>query len=132
MNPPPPQDPFQGPYHQAPYNQGHFSGMPPNGNRQTPLPESTAVLVLGILSIIGSFCYGIPGLILSIIALALSSKPGRLYNQDPHRYTASSHSNMKAGKICAIIGLSISILFILIMVIAIIFTIEKERRGYYY
>ena len=130
--PPPPRDPFQGPYEQDPYVRDHFSGRPLQGNRLAPLPDSSAVLVLGILSILGSFCYGIFGLILSIIALALSSKPQRLYRMDPHRYTVSSYNNMRAGKICAIIGLSISILFILVVVIAVIFAIEEERRGYYY
>lgn len=130
--PPPPKDPFDGSYQQDPFIQDHFSGRQMQGNRQAAVPDSSAVLVLGILSILGSFCYGIIGLILSIIALALSSKPERLYRMDPQRYTASSYSNMRAGKICAIIGLSISILFILIVVIAVIFTIGEERRGYYY
>ena len=36
---------------------------------QQQLPNATAVLVLGIISIVGCFCYGIIGLILGIIAL---------------------------------------------------------------
>lgn len=38
------------------------------------LPNSTAVLVLGILSLVFCWCYGIVGLILGIIAVALSER----------------------------------------------------------
>ncbi len=38
------------------------------------LPNSTGVLVLGILSIVFCWCYGIPGLVLGIIALVMSKK----------------------------------------------------------
>ncbi|MBS1563194.1 MAG: hypothetical protein JST39_02345, partial [Bacteroidetes bacterium] len=34
-------------------------------NPQMPLPNATPVLVLGIISIVGCFCYGIVGLICS-------------------------------------------------------------------
>ena len=46
---------------------------------QQPLPNATPVLVLGILSIVMCFCYGILGLILGIIALVLSASSKRLY-----------------------------------------------------
>ena len=38
------------------------------------LPNATAVLVLGILSIVTCCCYGVVGLILGIIALVLAKK----------------------------------------------------------
>jgi uncharacterized membrane protein YjgN (DUF898 family) len=83
------------------------------------LPNATAVLVLGILSIVLVCCYGVPSIILGIIALVLSSKDIKLYNADPAAYTIRSYKNLKAGKTCAIIGL---VLFGL-SVIAVIFVI---------
>ena len=84
-----------------------------------PLPNSTAVLVLGILSIIGCFCYGVIGLILGIIALVLAGKDLKLYNLDPSSFTPGSLSNLKAGKVCAIIGVILSALFLIYVIIII-------------
>ena len=83
---------------------------------QRQLPNATAVLVLGIISIIGCVCYAVPGFICSIIALILASKDSGLYRSNPEAYTAGSYSNLKAGKICAIVGLSLSLLFALFIV----------------
>ena len=38
------------------------------------LPNATAVLVLGILSIVTCWLYGIPGIIMGIIAIVLAQK----------------------------------------------------------
>ena len=84
---------------------------------QVQLPNSTAVLVLGIVSIVACFCYGLPGLILGIIALVLASKAKQLYNQNPHMYIESSFKNVQAGRICAIIGLVLAALSIIFMII---------------
>jgi hypothetical protein len=86
---------------------------------QLPLPNGTAVLVLGIVSIVGCFCYGLVGLICGIIALILAGKDLKLYNADPSLYTPGSLSNVKSGRICAIIGLSLSIIYFLIIVFII-------------
>jgi len=90
-----------------------------NQNRQIPLPDSTAVLVLGILSIV--ICCGFIGLILGIIALALSAKANALYKHDPGMFSLSSYNNMNAGRICAIIGTVISALWILFVALKLIF-----------
>jgi len=74
------------------------------------LPNSTAVLILGILSIIGCCCYGLPGLILGIVAIFMAVKPTKLYNESPESYTG--YGNVKAGKIMGIIGVILSILMI--------------------
>ncbi len=90
------------------------------GNDQPrALPNATAVLVLGILSIVGCVCYGIPGLALSIIALILYNKDIQLYRINPGLYTESSYSNLKAGRVCAIIGLIPSLIFIVVVIIVI-------------
>lgn len=87
---------------------------------QRPLPNASAVLALGIVSIVGCCCYGIPGVICSIIALVLYSKDNNLYLSAPELYTPASYSNLKTGRICAIIGLIPSILFLLFFIFMII------------
>ena len=83
------------------------------------VPNSTAVLVLGILSIVGCICYGIVGLIMGIIAMVLHKKDKELYETNPGAYE-NSFKNSKAGKICAIIGVSLSALYIVFVIIALI------------
>jgi len=90
-------------------------------NGQTALPNATAVLVLGIVSIVGCFCYGVVGLICGIIALVLYSKDKKLYVQSPQSYTPGSFSNLNAGRVCAIIGLIISAIYFLVVVGFLIF-----------
>lgn len=84
------------------------------------LPNSTAVLVLGIISIVACFCYGIIGIILAIIALVLASKANTLYQQNPGMYTEASFKNLKAGKICAIVGLCLSALYFIFIIVYIV------------
>lgn len=88
---------------------------------QEPLPNSTAVLVLGIGSIIGCFCYGLIGTVLSVIALVLASKSKALLRQNPNAYTPGSVSNLNTGRICAIVGLVLSLLFIALVLFGIAF-----------
>jgi uncharacterized membrane protein len=78
------------------------------------LPNATAVLVLGILSILFCWCYGIIGIILSIIALVLANKDMALYRAEPQNY--SNYGNLNAGRIMAIIGLILSIITLIYMV----------------
>jgi hypothetical protein len=89
-----------------------------NDRPQQPLPNATLVLVLGIISIIACCCYG-GGIILSVIALVLANKDQRLYFSAPGMYTPASYDNLKAGKICAIISLVMSALFIVAIIMAI-------------
>jgi hypothetical protein len=86
------------------------------GYRQQ-LPNATATLVLGILSIVFCWCYGIIGTALGIIALAISSKSVKLYNENPSAY--DGFNNLKAGRIMSIIGLILSGLFLLYIIIII-------------
>lgn len=95
--------------------------------QQQALPNAAAILVLGILSIVFAllfFCYLVPaiiGLVLGIIALALSSGTSKKYSEAPHLYSVSSYNNFKAGRICAIIGLTLSALVFIFILIAAIF-----------
>lgn len=77
------------------------------------LANASAVLILGILSIITCCCYGF-GLILGIIALFLAKKDTALYNANPQSYT--NYGNLRTGKILAIIGIILSILFIIYII----------------
>ena len=88
-------------------------------NQQQSLPNATAVLVLGIISIVGCFCYGIVGMICSIIALVLAKKDSVSYALNPQLYSSSSYSNLKAGRVCAIIGIILSSLYLALIIIVI-------------
>ncbi|MGE0562337.1 MAG: CCC motif membrane protein [Flavobacteriales bacterium] len=88
-------------------------------NTQQNLPNSTGVLVLGILSIVFCFCYGLVGMVLGIIAIVLGNKANKLYNDNPNTYSESSYKNMKAGKVCGIIGLCLSSLYLIVIIIYI-------------
>ncbi len=87
---------------------------------QIPIPNSTAVLVLGIISIALCWCYGIVALTCGIIALVLANKGMALYNANPEAYTLSSFNNMKGGKICAIIGLCLGSLYLIFIVVYLV------------
>lgn len=82
------------------------------------LPNATPILVLGILSIV--FC-GFIGLILGIIALSLSNKDRDRLEVEPNIYSITSVNNMKAGRTCAIIGVSLSALVTLLTILYLIF-----------
>lgn len=71
------------------------------------LPNESAVLVLGILSIAMCAAWGIPGLIMGIVSLVLYKKDKQIYESNPSLYERS-FKNSSAGKICAIIGVSLS------------------------
>ena len=73
---------------------------------QRNLPNGTAVLVLGILSIVTCCCYGFIGLTLGIVALVLANKDLKLYQESPELYL--NYKNLNIGKILAIIGVVLS------------------------
>jgi M penetrans paralogue family 26 len=116
--PQPPQYPQQPPQYppQPPVN----PFMPGGGMGQSDLPNASAVLVLGIISIALCWCYGIIGLTCGIIALILGGKSMKLYNANPGGYSTKSFNNMKAGRICAIIGTILSALMLVYAVIYIV------------
>lgn len=101
--------------------------------RLETLPNSGGILAMGIISIV-SFCccWGFVGIVLGIIALVLASKANQLYMEEPERYSETSVKNMRAGKTCAIIGLALSSVVIIIAIVALasdawFFTEEAER-----
>lgn len=82
------------------------------------LPNATAVLVLGILSIVGCCVYCV-GIIFSIIALVMAKKDMALYALNPEGY--DNYGNLKTGRILAIIGLIINIVAIITTIAFIAF-----------
>ncbi len=83
---------------------------------QERLPNSGGIIAMGIISIV--FSMGLIGLILSIITLSLASKSLQLYRDNPDNYLESSYKQVKSGRTCAIVSLS---LFGLAILIAIVF-----------
>jgi hypothetical protein len=86
-------------------------------NPQQSLPNATGALVLGILSIVFCFCYGLVGIILGIIGLVMANKALKLYMASPEAFSESSYKNVKAGRICSIVGLCLSSLYIIVIII---------------
>lgn len=107
--------------------------LTPNQNQPANLPNATGALVLGIISIVGAFCYGIVGVICGIIGLILANKDRKLYQATPELYSQSSYSSSNAGRICSIIGLILGGIFLLIMIVYFIFFgalfMEAMRSG---
>jgi hypothetical protein len=121
-NTPPPGGP-NNPYGNNPYGQNPYGNNPYNNpygqnpmGMQRDVPNSTAILVLGIVSIVGCFCYGIIGLGCGIAALIMANKAMQEYNQNPSAFKVASYNNAKAGKICAIIGTILSSLYLIYVI----------------
>jgi hypothetical protein len=116
--PPPPH--ANNPYGQG-AQQGSYSTDQPYGQGSAPqflmqqdLPNASIILVLGILSIVFCLCWGFIGLICGIIALLLANKELKKYEQSPHSFSIRSYNNAKAGKTCAIIGIVLSIIAVIV------------------
>ncbi|MGB5943174.1 MAG: CCC motif membrane protein [Leeuwenhoekiella sp.] len=86
---------------------------------QQKLPNSTLVLVFGILAILGTCCYGVPGFIFAILAIVLGNKAIKIYNENPDLYT--DVSNAKTGKILGIVALVLSTIAIIGIIAVIAF-----------
>ena len=80
-----------------------------NVNQKQPLPNATAVLVLGICSIVFS-CFFV-GLILGIIGLALAGKGRSMYNANPELY--DGYGTLNAGFILSIIGTALGAIYVI-------------------
>jgi hypothetical protein len=80
-----------------------------------PLPNSTATLVLGILSIV--FGCGVIGLALGIIGLVISREGKTLFENNPNDYSGSG--NLNAGRVMCIIGICLGSLSLFYAIIAL-------------
>jgi len=75
------------------------------------LPNATAVLVLGILSILTCCCYGLFGLALAAVGLYLTHNDLKTYNAAPERFI--NFQQLNTGKILCIIGIIINAIMLL-------------------
>lgn len=80
---------------------------------QQKLPNSTLILVLGIISIVSCCCYGL-GIILGIVVFVMAGTATKTYMANPELYTG--YQNVKVGKILAIIGMILSAIYLGIIV----------------
>lgn len=82
------------------------------------LPNATAVLVLGICSIVFS-CFFV-GLVLGIIGIVLSGKPRKMYKTTPDLY--DGYGQLNAGFITSIIGTCLGAIYVIywLVVVAIL------------
>jgi hypothetical protein len=86
------------------------------------LPNSTTILVLGILSILLCWWHlvSFAGIVLGLISLIKAKRELSVYHANPSAFTLSSLNNVKTGRICAIIGLSISVIIFLFVILLIL------------
>lgn len=81
-----------------------------------PVPGANTVLVMGILSIVGTlFCCGPFGAIFSIIGLMQAKTSSRVYREDPEGY--SDYSLVNTGRVLAYIGLALSLIILVLLII---------------
>jgi|SRR5690606_2922057 len=95
---------------------------------QQNLPGANTVLVMGILSVVGTlFCCGPFGAIFSIIALMQAKSANRLYLENPTAY--ADYSLMKTGKVLAYIGLILSLIMLVLFIIYFGFILAMITTG---
>ena len=85
---------------------------------------SVASLVLGLVAIMGCFCYGVPGIICGILAVIFGGMAQRQIAAGG--VAASSAGLAKAGKICGWIGLGLGALFLAAMVLFITYAVNHH------
>lgn len=91
--------------------------------KQTVLPNSSGILVMGIMSIV-CICCGpamLIGFVLGILAVVMGGKAKKEYDANPEKYTLPSFKNARAGRICGIIGICLSSAWVLVAIIFYVF-----------
>jgi len=88
----------------------------PQAEQKTMLPNSSATLVLGILSLV--LGCGTLGLILGIIGLVISKEAKQMYDKNPDAYTG--YGNLNAGRVLCIIGIVVGGASLLIVIFWIV------------
>ena len=84
-------------------------------NEKQTLPNSTAVLVLGICSIVFG-CFFV-GLVLGIVGISMSGKGRKMYKDNPELY--EGYGQLNAGFIMSIIGTALSAIYIIYWLIVV-------------
>lgn len=81
------------------------------------LPNSTLILVFGILSILTCCCWGILGLIFGILAVIMAKRAKEVYLAEPELY--KGYNNVKTGRILGIIGIILSAIYLILTIVSI-------------
>lgn len=81
--------------------------------------KSVAALVLGICSIVSCILYGLPGLVCGILAIVFASKVRRAVAAG--EISPSSLGMANAGRVCGIVGVGLSTLFMIAIVVWFVF-----------
>ncbi|KPM31710.1 Putative integral membrane protein [Croceitalea dokdonensis DOKDO 023] len=81
---------------------------------QEKLPNSTLVLVFGILSLVTFCCYGIFGVLFGLLAIILGNAALKKHKENPGMYIGEG--NAKIGRILGILGLILGLALILFVV----------------
>jgi len=85
-----------------------------------PAPYSGLVLTMGILSIFTfCCCSGILGIIFSIIAIVFAIVSKREVKRNSDLYDENSLGKVNAGKICAIVGLILGLVTLIIAIVVV-------------
>jgi len=78
---------------------------------QKSVPNAMLIMICGIVSIV--FCCGL-GTVAGAVAIIMSSKANKLIAEDPDGY--SDAKNVKLGRKCAMIGLGLQVLAVIVWV----------------
>ncbi len=91
-----------------------------------PLPNGDLVLVMGICSILFCVMYGVVGIACGWIGLHYFKKVKKEYESNPTIYKDDSFRSAKAGKVCSIVGICLSVFLLFCIVGLIIFAINRS------
>ena len=81
------------------------------------LPNSTIIIVFGILSILTCCCWGVLGLIFGILAVVMAKRAKEIHLAEPGVY--KGYNNVKIGRILGIIGIILSVIYLILIIVAI-------------
>lgn len=81
--------------------------VPDNGAQDKANGMQVASLVLGILSILFSCCYGVPGIIMSVIGIVCAVKGNK----------EKKNGVGTGGLVCSIIGLILSVIMLIYVIV---------------
>lgn len=91
--------------------------------QKQPVPNASTALVMGIISIVLSITWvlSLIGIVLGIVGLVMGNKGLTAYNEAPDAYDESNLGQLKGGRVCSIIELSLGGVMFLFLIIYIVF-----------
>jgi hypothetical protein len=97
----------------------------PPFHQQSSLSDAKTAQILGVLSIVITFCTccygGVAGIVLGFLGLTKAKKAIAEYDANPGMYLQKSYNQAKTAKTLSIIGIVIGALGILYILFALIF-----------